>query len=88
MLFVLVTTFFCLPETKGRSAAELDEMFEARVPARQFKRERYSIFFLPVLLIKSTDYQCRTARENFLEEVSMEKNGAVVVQAESIRGAV
>jgi hypothetical protein len=29
--------FFCLPETKGRAAAELDEMFEAKIPARKFK---------------------------------------------------
>ncbi|KAH8716788.1 general substrate transporter [Phaeosphaeriaceae sp. PMI808] len=30
-------TFFWFPETKGRTPAELDEMFEARVPARKFK---------------------------------------------------
>lgn len=37
MALVSVITYLYLPETKGRSAAELDEMFEARVPARQFK---------------------------------------------------
>ncbi len=34
-----MVTYFCLPETRGRSAAELDEMFEAKVPARRFKSE-------------------------------------------------
>ncbi|KAH7347300.1 general substrate transporter [Plectosphaerella cucumerina] len=33
----LVITFFYLPETKGRTPAELDIMFAARVPARAFK---------------------------------------------------
>ncbi|KAH7403272.1 general substrate transporter [Cadophora sp. MPI-SDFR-AT-0126] len=37
MLITILTVFFCLPETKGRSPAELDEMFAARVPARKFK---------------------------------------------------
>ena len=39
MFVVTILTFFYLPETKGRSAAELDEMFEAGVPAREFKSE-------------------------------------------------
>ncbi|EUC40390.1 hypothetical protein COCMIDRAFT_9724 [Bipolaris oryzae ATCC 44560] len=37
MLGCIVVTFFWFPETKGRTPAELDEMFEARIPARQFK---------------------------------------------------
>ncbi|KAL5376276.1 hypothetical protein DPSP01_010625 [Paraphaeosphaeria sporulosa] len=37
MLGCIIVTFFWFPETKGRTPAELDEMFEARVPARQFK---------------------------------------------------
>ena len=37
MLFALTLTYLYLPETKGRSAAELDELFEAKVPARKFK---------------------------------------------------
>ncbi|EAU33623.1 predicted protein [Aspergillus terreus NIH2624] len=36
MLFSVLIVFFYLPETRGRSAAELDEMFEAKVPARKF----------------------------------------------------
>ncbi|KIA75815.1 hypothetical protein HK57_00429 [Aspergillus ustus] len=36
MLFAVLIVFFFLPETKGRSAAEIDEMFEAGVPARKF----------------------------------------------------
>lgn len=33
--FVII--FFDVPETKGRSFAELDEMFRKKIPARQFK---------------------------------------------------
>lgn len=29
--------YFCLPEMKGRNYAELQEMFQAGVPARKFK---------------------------------------------------
>ena len=29
--------FFFVPETKDRTLEEIDEMFEARVPARKFK---------------------------------------------------
>jgi hypothetical protein len=36
MLGCIIVTYFCFPETKGRTPAELDEMFEARIPARQF----------------------------------------------------
>lgn len=34
----MLILFFELPETKGRSFEELDEMFAARVPTRQFRR--------------------------------------------------
>ena len=37
MLICLVLTFLYLPETKGRTSAELDEMFAAGVPSRRFK---------------------------------------------------
>ncbi|RDW75437.1 hypothetical protein BP6252_06579 [Coleophoma cylindrospora] len=37
MALCIVITFFCYPEVKGRTAAEIDEMFEARLPARKFK---------------------------------------------------
>ncbi|KAK3331384.1 general substrate transporter [Apodospora peruviana] len=33
----LLWVFFFLPETKGRTLEEIDEMFEARIPARKFK---------------------------------------------------
>lgn len=32
-----VYLYFCLPELKGRNYAEVQEMFENRVPARKFK---------------------------------------------------
>jgi hypothetical protein len=44
MVFAVAIVFFFLPETKGRSAAEIDEMFEAAVPARKFS----SMFHSPV----------------------------------------
>ncbi|KAL5331391.1 hypothetical protein ACEPPN_000921 [Leptodophora sp. 'Broadleaf-Isolate-01'] len=37
MFCCIILTFFFLPETKDRSPAELDEMFNAGVPARKFK---------------------------------------------------
>ncbi|KAI0477063.1 general substrate transporter [Xylariaceae sp. FL0804] len=37
MLGCIIIIWIWLPETKGRTPAELDEMFEARVPARRFK---------------------------------------------------
>ncbi|KAK5044917.1 hypothetical protein LTR84_010289 [Exophiala bonariae] len=37
MVGCIIITYFCLPETKGRTPAELDEMFEAKLPARKFK---------------------------------------------------
>ena len=32
--------YFCLPEMKGRTYLELQEMFQNRVPARKFKGYR------------------------------------------------
>ncbi|KIW45830.1 uncharacterized protein PV06_01541 [Exophiala oligosperma] len=37
MAVCLVFTFFCFPEVKGRTPAEVDEMFQDRLPARKFK---------------------------------------------------
>ncbi|OJJ06439.1 hypothetical protein ASPVEDRAFT_154479 [Aspergillus versicolor CBS 583.65] len=37
MLMCIIVTFFWFPEVKGRSPAEIDHMFEAKVPARKFK---------------------------------------------------
>lgn len=34
---VLIYLYFCLPELKGRNYAEVQEMFENKVPARKFK---------------------------------------------------
>ncbi|EMG47883.1 hypothetical protein G210_1642, partial [Candida maltosa Xu316] len=36
-VFSMVWVYFELPETKGRTFAELDKLFEAKVPARKFK---------------------------------------------------
>ena len=32
-----VVTFICVPEMKGRSAQEIDQMFDLRLPARKLK---------------------------------------------------
>ncbi len=33
----LIITFFYVPEMKGRTTAEIDQMFELKLPARAFK---------------------------------------------------
>ena len=37
-----VLVWFTVPETKGRTYAELDELFERRVPAWRFHKEKTS----------------------------------------------
>ncbi|KAK5138479.1 hypothetical protein LTR08_000065 [Meristemomyces frigidus] len=37
-LIAVVFVYFCLPEVKGRTLEEIDEMFEQRLPARQFRK--------------------------------------------------
>ncbi|KAK5171471.1 uncharacterized protein LTR77_004616 [Saxophila tyrrhenica] len=37
-----IYTYFCVPETKGRSLEEVDELFERRIPARKFASTRTS----------------------------------------------
>ncbi|KAF9877105.1 maltose permease [Colletotrichum karsti] len=34
----LVVSFLCIPEMKGRTPAEIDRMFESRLPARKFRQ--------------------------------------------------
>jgi hypothetical protein len=36
LTFCVIYFYLCIPETKGRSLEELDELFEAKVPARKF----------------------------------------------------
>ncbi|KIW64073.1 hypothetical protein PV04_09031 [Phialophora macrospora] len=38
-----VYMFFCLPEMKGRSYLELEEMFQKKIPARQFKHYKTEV---------------------------------------------
>ena len=40
----IVYTYFRLPEPRGRSFAELDLLFEKRVPARQFAKTEVDVF--------------------------------------------
>ena len=44
---VFVWSFFRLPETKGRSAAEIDVLFERRTPARKFSKTTVDPFHGP-----------------------------------------
>jgi Sugar (and other) transporter len=37
MVVVIICVWLFLPELSGRTAAEIDEMFELKLPARQFK---------------------------------------------------
>lgn len=37
---VFIYLYLCLPEMKGRSIDELEEMFQDRVPARKFKNHQ------------------------------------------------
>ena len=37
-LICLITTYFYLPEMKGRSYREIDILFKRRVPAREWKK--------------------------------------------------
>lgn len=57
-----IVTWFCWPESKDRSMAELDEMFNARLPARKFKSYQTSL----------------TADNVDLVDVEKERSGAVV----------
>lgn len=53
--FVFVTTIWCyfeLPETKGRTFAELDQLFEDKVPARRFKDTEVDVFNAERLMAK------------------------------------
>lgn len=50
----IIITYLYLPETKGRTPAELDAMFEARVPARKFKGKKHAPFISALLIITQT----------------------------------
>jgi hypothetical protein len=65
---VTVLTYLYFPETKGRSPAEIDEMFEAKLPARHFKGNTADPHLqLVELICCSLGYVCRTANENFID---------------------
>lgn len=40
----IIYTFFRLPEPRGRSFAELDVLFERKVPARKFHKTKVDVF--------------------------------------------
>jgi len=69
---VVIVTYFHLPESKGRSPAELDEMFEARIPARKFKSMSRCAY--PRLQNNSyLGYVCATATANFVPKLVKEQ---------------
>lgn len=51
-----IWAWFCMPELKGRSLEDMDELFAAKLPAWRFKD------------YDSTDQACLTAREKDLKE--------------------
>lgn len=72
----IVITYFYLPETKGRSPAELDVMFAARIPARQFKGKLRDIGYHPfdrptlhvLIPFVFLDYVCNINTESYMAE--------------------
>jgi len=42
MACIIVFTYFFLPETRGRSSAEIDEMYDAKIPMRQWRKYQTS----------------------------------------------
>lgn len=43
-LLITIWAYFRLPETKGRSPAEIDKLFMDKVPARQFASTKVELF--------------------------------------------
>lgn len=79
MAACIVITYLYLPETKGRTPAELDAMFEARVPARKFKgtfsSHKSSLLSCmscrpsrSLTLSLMIDYQCNLSMESYMNE--------------------
>lgn len=64
----IIITYLYLPETKGRTPAELDAMFEARVPARKFKGKEQDPFVSALLIFHDSDYQCNLSMESYMNE--------------------
>jgi hypothetical protein len=78
MFAVTVITYFCLSETRGRSPAELDEMFAAGLPARKFNSKCTWWLLYHALLTSSAAYVCSTAPDNFIEGAESEvKHGTI-----------
>ncbi|KAL1976197.1 hypothetical protein VTN31DRAFT_2479 [Thermomyces dupontii] len=53
----LIFFFFCMPEMKGRTLEELDEIFAARVPARKFKEYQCLIKEQVVQTVKAQEME-------------------------------
>jgi hypothetical protein len=51
----IVIVYFWLPETKGRSPAELDILFNERVPARKFKGKRECMLGLCLFFVEGSN---------------------------------
>ncbi|CAH2350526.1 maltose permease Mal31p [[Candida] railenensis] len=62
-------TWFFLPETKGRTFAELDQLFESNVRARQFKHTEADVFNADRLIARMGDDGVKMfVEENKVEE--------------------
>jgi len=74
LAIVVVWTYFFLPESKDRTMEELDELFEKRVPARQFKG----------FVCTGTLAAEEAAARKILENVGGEKEAGVVTTEEHV----
>lgn len=54
MIICWIYTFFCFPELNKRSAAEIDVMFAAKLPARQFRGLHLLVEIFACSLLTST----------------------------------
>ncbi|KNB16581.1 hypothetical protein FOXG_21711 [Fusarium oxysporum f. sp. lycopersici 4287] len=67
MLFCITIVYFCLPETRGRTPAELDELFAARVPARQFKDYQFDVAISRIDIETVKDVDVKVQRDERLD---------------------
>ena len=68
----IIYTYFRVPEPRGRSFAELDLLFEQRVPARKFAKTRVDVFDVPVEEAQILEYERQMS-----VAATGEKSGAV-----------
>ena len=66
----VVYTYFRLPEPRGRSFAELDVLFEHKVPARKFAKTEVDVFEESVEGGVMSEYQAKLQKERGNRELA------------------